>query len=201
MKKVITLTILCLCVAMVSLAMSAQAAQPMTEVHLVKYASDGTTILNETTVNYTWMEKNLPVQGDGITHYYHQGPVFEGDKWDPNETTNFKDKGAVRGTNIKDLCDLVGGMSPGDEVMIHAPDGYHIEFGYANVYEPQPRQGLIVLCWHCSEDIKEIGEREGYPPDYYTGMRLVFFADDSTNPDGDHYFRRFYHRFYFIALF
>lgn len=164
-------------------------ADPTTEVHVIKYAPDGT-VLNETTVTYQWIEENLPVQGDGVTHYYHQGPVFEGDKWDPNETTNFKDKGAVMGTNIKDLCDLVGGMSPGDEVMIHAPDGYHIEFGYTNVYEPQLRQGPIVLCWHCSEDIKEIGERqgEGYPPDYYTGMRLVFFADDSTNPDGKHVF-------------
>jgi hypothetical protein len=43
------------------------------------------------------MEANLPVQGDGATHYYHQGPVFEGDKWDPEETANLKDKGAVMG--------------------------------------------------------------------------------------------------------
>ncbi len=153
-------------------------ADPTTEVHVIKYAEDGT-ILNETTVSYQWMEENLPVYGDGVAHYYHQGPVFEGEKWDKNETKNLKDKGAVKGTDVKDLCDLVGGMSPGDEVMIHASDGYHVEFGYANVYEPQPGQGPIVLCWYCGEDT-EVGERqgEGYPPEYFTGMRLVFFADD-----------------------
>ncbi len=95
----------------------------------------------------------------------------------------------MKGTDIKDLCDLVGGMSPDDEVMVHAPDGYHVEFGYTNVYEPQPRQGPLVLCWYNGDDT-EIGERqgEGYPPDYYTGMRLAFFADNSSNPDGKHVF-------------
>ncbi len=165
-----------------------QAAEPTTEVHVIRYAENGT-ILNETTVTYEWMEGNLPVYGDGVTHYYHQGPVFEGDRWDPNETTNFKDRGAVKGTDIRDLCDLVGGMSPDDEVMVHAPDGYHVEFGYTNVYEPQPRQGPLVLCWYNGDDT-EVGERqgEGYPPDYYTGMRLSFFADNSSNPEGKHVF-------------
>lgn len=168
-------------------ATTVQAVEPTTEVHVVKYAEDGT-ILDETTVTYQWMEANLPIYGDGVTHYYHQGPVFEGDKWDPNETANFKDKGAVKGTNIKDLCDLVGGMSPGDKVMIHSPDGYHVEFGYANIYEPQARQGSIGLCWYNSEDT-EVGERQGkgYPPDYFVGMRLVFFADDHVFGNRDMY--------------
>lgn len=162
-----------------------QAAEPTTSVRVVRYAEDGS-VLNETAVTYQWMEANLPVYGDGVTHYHHQGPVFEGDKWDPNETANFKDRGAVKGTDIMDLCDLVGGMSPGDDVMIHAPDGYHVEFGYTNVYEPQARQGPIVLCWYNGEDT-EVGERQGvgYPPDYYVGMRLVFFADDHVFGDWD----------------
>ncbi|MDI6718624.1 MAG: argininosuccinate synthase [Methanomicrobiales archaeon] len=167
-------------------------AAPTTEVRVVKIAADGETILNETTVSYPWMEANLPVQGDGVTHYYHQGPVFEEDqegRWDPNETTNFKDRGAVKGTDVKDLAELVGGMQPGDEVMIHAVDGYHVEFPYENVYEPQPRQGPIVVCWYNGED-SPIGERDGvgYPPDYFAGMRLVFFADTSTNAEGKHVF-------------
>ena len=85
-----------------------------TEVDVVRYASDGVTILDETTVNYTWMEANLPVLGDGTTHYYHQGPVFVDDanetleqelRWNPEEDTNVqeKDQGAVKGTNLKDL--------------------------------------------------------------------------------------------------
>jgi hypothetical protein len=171
---------------------STACAAPSTAVHVVKYAADGSTVLNETTVTYQWMEANMPVQGDGKTHYYHQGPVFVDDKegqWDVNETTNFKDEGAVKGTDVKDLCNLVGGMHAGDEVMIKAPDGYHVEFGYENVYTPQPRQGPIVVCWYNGEETS-VGERQGvgYPPAYFTGMRLVFFADTSVNSEGKHVF-------------
>ena len=169
----------------------AQAA-PTTGVHIVKYAHDGETVAAEMTVDCFWMEANLPVQGDGSTHYYHQGPVFSDDpeeRWDVNETTNFKDRGAVMGTDIRDLCDLVGGAEPGDEIMVHAVDGYHVEFPYENVYHPQPRQGPIVLTWYNGEDA-EVGERQGtgYVPDFYAGMRLVFFADTSTNAEGLHVF-------------
>jgi hypothetical protein len=167
-------------------------AAPTTTIHVVKYAADGITVLNETSVDYRWMESNLPVQGNGKTHYYHQGPVFVEDKegqWDVNETTNFKDEGAVKGTAVKDLCNLVGGMKPGDEVMIKASDGYHVEFGYENIYNPLSRQGQIVVSWYNGEETT-VGERQGvgYPPDYFAGMRLVFFADTSTNLEGRHVF-------------
>jgi len=167
-------------------------AAPTTEVHVVKYAADGATVLNEMTISYQWMEAHLPVQGDGITHYYHQGPVFVDDKegqWDVNETTNFKDHGAVKGTDVKDLCDLVGGMQPGDEVMIKASDGYHVEFGYENVYNPLPRQGPMVVTWYNGEETS-VGERHGvgYPPEFFSGMRLVFFADTSVNSEEKHVF-------------
>jgi len=167
-------------------------AAPTTAVHVVKYAADETTVLNETTVTYQWMEANLPVQGDGKTHYSHQGPVFVDDKegqWDANETANFKEHGAVKGTDVKDLCNLVGGMQSGDEVMIKAPDGYHVEFGYENVYDPLPRQGPIVVTWYNGEE-NPVGERQGvgYSPEFFTGMRLVFFADTSVNSEGKHVF-------------
>jgi len=167
-------------------------AAPTNSAPVVKIAADGTTVTNETTVDYLWMEANLPALGDVVTHYYHQGPVFAEDKeaqWDLNETTNFKDRGAVKGTNVADLCDLVGGMAPDDEVMIRAGDGYHIEFGYTNVYEPEPRQGPIGICWYNGEDA-DVGERQGvgYPPDYHAGMRLVLFADTSVNAEGKHVF-------------
>ena len=165
---------LCVGIALLSLTLPAQAAT--TEVRVVKYASDEATVLNETTVTYGWMEANLPVQGDGMAHYFHQGPMFgekfENDPWDVNETTNIesRDFGAVKGTDIKDLCELVGGMSPGEKIMIRASDGFRKYFGYANVYDPEPRQGPMVLTWWRADD--------GYIPDYPTGMRLVFFADD-----------------------
>ena len=158
------------------------AASPTTGVHIVKLAADGVTVLNETTVDYRWMEAHLPVQGDGVTHYYHQGPVFTGDPWNPGEDTNVleKDMGAVKGTDLADLCDLVGGMAGEDTVRIRAVDGMSKIFPYQNVYEPEPRQGPIVVTWYRAD--------EGYVPDYYTGMRLVFFADTSTNPNGTHAF-------------
>ena len=86
---------------------SALAAGATTELQIIKYAADGTTVLVEMTVSYEWMEEHLPVHGAGATHYYHQGPVFEGEMWDPSETQNLKDKGAVMGANARDLCDLV----------------------------------------------------------------------------------------------
>ncbi|RZB29299.1 MAG: hypothetical protein AEth_01267 [Candidatus Argoarchaeum ethanivorans] len=158
-----------LCIVILSSAVPVIAAT--TEVNITKYASDDTTILNKTTVTYQWMEANLAVQGDGFVNYSNQGPVFEGDKWDTTETVNLKDKGYVKGTDVKDLCELVGGMSAGDEVKIIASDGFSKCFGYENVYSPQQRQGPMVLCWY----------RDGaHVPDYSDGIQLVFFANDTV---------------------
>ena len=52
---------------------------------VTKLASDGTTVLDTETVDYTWMMNNLPVMGDGTTHYYAQGPVFIDDPDDATE--------------------------------------------------------------------------------------------------------------------
>ncbi|MDD1654035.1 MAG: argininosuccinate synthase [Methanomicrobiales archaeon] len=166
-------------------------AAPTTELTVLAIAPNGT-VIAERTVQYQWMEANLPVLGDGVTHYYQQGPVFTDDKearWDANETTNFKDRGAVKCTDLADLAGLVGGLSPGDDVMVHAADGYHVEFGYPTVATPDPRQGPVGICWYNAEETDQ-GERQGvgYPPDYHVGMRLVFFADTSTNPEGKHVF-------------
>jgi hypothetical protein len=162
-----------------------------TEVHIVRYAVDNVTVINETTVTYQWMEANLPVMGDGTTHYYHQGPVFVDDadtdreeqlRWNAAEDSNVqeKDMGAVKGTDLKDLCNLVGGMSPGDTVKIKAADGFTRIFAYENVYMSSARQGPMVITWYHDVD--------GYVPGYRTAMRLVFFADNSTNPWGIHAF-------------
>ncbi len=152
------------------------------EVHLLRYADDGITLIEEKTVDYRWMENNLPVLGDGKTHYFHQGPVFYGDAWNPTEDTNVqeKDMGAVKGTDLADLCDLVGGMEDGEIVRVKAADGFSKTFPYRNVYEPEARQGPMVVTWYRADD--------GYVPDYREGMRLVFFADTSVNPWGLHIF-------------
>jgi len=140
------LALLCALPQFLGVQRAAAAAGATTSVHLARYGSDGSTVLAGRTVDYRWMEKNLPVQGDGVTHYYHQGPVFEGDIWDPGEAVNLKDKGPVKGTDIRDLCELVGGMSPDDEIMLRAVDGWSTTLAYANVYEPSARQGPL----HCA---------------------------------------------------
>lgn len=203
MKK-LPLILLPICIGLLLITPPILAAGT-TELHIVKYANDGSTSLNETTVDYTWMMNNLEVYGDGVTHYYHQGPIFEDaweaehpnetwdqneDKWNPEEDVNVlgKDLGAVKGTNVKDLCDLVGGMADGDTVEIKAVDGFFKKFPYENVYEPEPRQGPIVVTWY-TKDATESGSESGYVSDGYSnGMRLVFFADTSTNPWGKHVF-------------
>ncbi|HBQ28726.1 MAG TPA: argininosuccinate synthase [Desulfotomaculum sp.] len=163
-------------------------AEPTTAVQLVKYETNKKTVTGEKRVDYRWMEANLPVYGDGKTFYYHQGPVFEGDKWDPGRAKNLKNKGAVKGTALKDLCKLVGGMSPGDEVVIFASDGYQVKLDYQNIYEPPDRQGPVVLCWYNGEEEKA-GEQQGngYVPSYYTGMRLVFMSK-VPNAEGKYVF-------------
>ncbi|TAJ44554.1 argininosuccinate synthase [Methanofollis fontis] len=168
------------------------AAATTTEVHIVRYAQDGTTILNETTVDYRWMETNLPVLGDGMTHYYHQGPTFnESDIWDAGEYQNVetRDFGAVQGTSLSALCDLVGGMNAGDTLRITAEDGFYKNISYETVYGTDPRKGTPGLAWYAGEESFE-GDPQGtgYVPAYYNGLRLIFFADTSSNPWGWHVF-------------
>ena len=160
-----------------------------TSIHIVKYANDGTTILNETTKSYQWLQANLPILGDGTIHYYAQGPVFldnpdplveEQLRWNPGENTNVqeKDQGAVKGTNLKNLCDLVGGMNEGEYLTLRASDGLTKSFAYTNVYQYASRQGPMVITWYRDGQYVDSG--------YADGMKLVFFADTSVNPWGIH---------------
>jgi hypothetical protein len=156
-----------------------------TEIHIVKYANDRSTVLSEKTLTYQQMRDSLPVLGDGTTHYYHQGPVFAtnpDDRWNPKEDTNVqeKDMGAVKGTNLKDLCELVGGMSASDTLVIKASDGMTKDFAYKNVYRYSSREGPIGITWYMDGNYPDSG--------YSDGMRLVWFADGGTNPWGIHAF-------------
>jgi hypothetical protein len=167
-----------------------QAAGSTAEISIVKYAVDGTTIISERTVSYQWMEANLPVYGDGHTQYYHQGPVFEGDMWDPSRTANLKNKGAVMGTSIRDLCELVGGMASEDEVRLVAVDGWSTRFAYQNIYEPLDRQGTIVLCWYKGPDpVSGDIYGAGYPGvEGYNEAIQVVFMSGLKNTDGRYVF-------------
>ena len=165
------------CVAILLLVTPAMATT--TQLHIVKYANDKTTILNETTRTYDWLEANLPVLGDGVSHYYSQGPTFnDTDLWDNAEWQNIVDRdwGAVKGSDLKDICNLVGGMSSGETVKIKASDGFSKTFPYEYIYTPNPRQGPMGITWYRAD--------QGYVSSYADGMRLVMFADAKTNTYG-----------------
>jgi DMSO/TMAO reductase YedYZ molybdopterin-dependent catalytic subunit len=157
---------------------------------VTKYDIDGTTILDQTTLTFEEMEDTLPVQGDGETLYYFQGPTFDpANLWDPDETVNLKNKGAVKGTDIKDLAELVGGAQDGDLIQLKAIDGYNEYFQYDNVYNPAPGQGKMVVAWYTKNagDGTPLYPVGAYVPDYADGMQLIFLAE-TTNASGQHVF-------------
>ncbi|KAF1078714.1 NosD domain-containing protein [Methanogenium sp. MK-MG] len=154
-------------------------------VHIIKYAGDGTTIAGEATVTTRWMERHLTVYGgENGTALHFQGPVFEGawndahpgeayNFWDPEESVNAnpgKINEVVKGTSVRDLCDLAGGASEGNEIKFIATDGYRTSLSYSPIYEPQIRQGEAILAWWTEE--------KGDTPAYSDGPRLFFMADD-----------------------
>jgi len=161
-------------------------ASATTSLTVTKYDAHGIVISTQT-VTYQWMEANLPVQGDGTTRYYAQGPTFTNTNfntvWNPAEDVNVdsRDYGCPKGTDVKDLCNLVGGASAGCTIKIKAADNFAKWFDYEDVYNPEPEQGKMVVCWYNAN----FG---GYVPTYDTGMRLLFFADTSVNPNGWHVF-------------
>jgi DMSO/TMAO reductase YedYZ molybdopterin-dependent catalytic subunit len=147
------------------------------EVRIVKYAEDGVTILDEKTVDYLWMENEsgFDVIGDGKTVYKYEGITNNPDDiWDADETYpgGFKISNAVKGTRIRDLCGLVGGMGAGTEIVFVARDGFETRLPYSSIYtDPsvQARQGDAILAWYADGK---------YVPDYRDGMRLFFTPED-----------------------
>jgi hypothetical protein len=155
------------------------ATAPQTSLTITKYDADGTTVLSTMTVTYAWLEANLAVQGDGTTHYYTEGPTFDpANLWDPDELCpgdSLKDKGALKGTDLADLCTLVGGAAHGDTIKVKASDGYNEIFDYENVYSPVARQGKIVICWW----------KDGsYTGAWSEGMLMAFFTTVGRTSDG-----------------
>jgi hypothetical protein len=180
----------------VFLFMVTVAAMPVsaatTEIVITKLASDDTTVLAEKTVTWQWMKDNLPVFGDGEMVYYTQGPVFEDawtevhpgepyDGWNPTEDVNlvYKDHGEFMGTDVKDLCNLVGGADPDDLVEIKALDGLSKKWPAKYIYTPNPRQGPMVIAWYHGKDTGYVNEK------FREGMRLYFFGE-TTNEQGMH---------------
>jgi len=155
---------------------SFESSQGIPQVRIVKFAEDGVTVLKEVTIDYLQMEKEFEVIGDGKTVYRFEGLTMNPDDlWGEDETYpgGFKIENAVKGTRIRDLCGLVGGMGPGTEIVLVAEDGFEVRLPYSSIY-PDPavleRQGEAILAWWFD------GE---YVPSH-SGMRLFF------TPGGDH---------------
>ena len=53
--------------------------------------------------------------------------------------------GAIKGSNLKDICNLAGGMSEGETVQIKATDNFSKTFAYKNVYLYSSREGPMLL--------------------------------------------------------
>ncbi len=164
-------------------------AAPSTAITITKYTCDGTTVLDQTTVDYVWMEANLAVWGDGVSHYYHQGPTLDpanlldsgiAPEPAPGETVNVdsSDLGAAVGTDVRDLCAQVGGAPAGSRIEIKAVDNFSKSFAADDI---NSMVGIRpVIAWYN-------GTYGGYVPDYSAGMRLIF-VDETTNVDGKHVF-------------
>ena len=193
-KSLLLLAVLLFMVTLAAVPVSAAT----TEITVTKLASDDTTVLAEKTVTWQWMKDNLPVCGDGETVYYNQGPIFEGawekvhpgedyDPWNPTEDVNleYKDHGEFMGTDVKDLCNLVGGADEGDMVTVKASDGMKKTWPAEYILTPNPRQGPMVIAWYHGKDTGPEGDTGYVDKGFDKGMRLYFLTPE-TNEQGVH---------------
>ena len=145
------------------------------KLHIIKYAGDAKTVINETFVDYIYMETNLPVIGDGTTAYKFEGLTLNSSNlWDSEETYpgGFKISNVVKGSRVHDLAELVGGMGSGTTITLVANDGFETTLPYSSIYTNpavQNRQGDAIIAWW--------GDGQ-YVPQYADGMRLFFMPSD-----------------------
>jgi DMSO/TMAO reductase YedYZ molybdopterin-dependent catalytic subunit len=146
------------------------------KVHIVKYGDDGTTIIAEATVDYTQLQEQFPVVGDGQTQYKYQGVTMDPtDIWGVSDETKggYKITNAVKGTRVADLVSLVGGMGEGTDIVFVASDGFKTTLPYTCIFttpDIQARQGDAILAWYADGK---------YVPGYADGMRLFFMPEDT----------------------
>lgn len=106
--------------------------------------------------------------------------VLEGELSFENQFGNFKGKGVYRAVPIRDLVEKVGGMEPGDNLMVYALDGYSQIFAYENVYPEScgwtERQGEMALA---------IEYNNTSVPEWPDGYRIAFFPEDGVYDNED----------------
>ncbi|NLN21607.1 MAG: hypothetical protein GX188_06345 [Syntrophomonadaceae bacterium] len=106
--------------------------------------------------------------------------ILEGELSFENQFGNFKGKGVYRAVPIRDLVEKVGGMEPGDNLMVYALDGYSQIFAYENVYPEScgwtERQGEMALA---------VKYNNTSVPEWPDGYRITFFPEDGVYDNED----------------
>lgn len=96
-----------------------------------------------------------------------------------NAYGNIAGEGHYRGVLVRDLLELVGGMSEGDLLIITAADGYTQEFGFLNAYPDSTwldLQGEMIV----SVELDGV-----MPGDWTDGPRIAMLPDDGLYSNSD----------------
>ena len=106
-------------------------------------------------------------------------PTIESHSSFENQFGNLRGQGSLRSCVKSTLLDCVGGIQPGQTLVVTCSDGYSQEFSYDNVH-PSPEwaeiQGTMLIAY----------EKDGdSPPDWQEGPRLVFAPPDGIYSNDD----------------
>ncbi len=135
-------------------------------------------------VDVDYEEPRIKVISEGEEREFTLGelsllPPVESHSSFENQFGNLRGQGLYVGVPISTLLDHVGGIQPGQTLVVTCSDGYSQEFSYDNVH-PSPEwaeiQGTMLIAY----------EKDGAaPPDWQEGPRLVFAPPDGIYGNDD----------------
>jgi len=106
--------------------------------------------------------------------------VISGQSCFQNIYGNFRGEGTYRGVPVSRLVEAVGGMEPGDQLLVYSGDGYVQAYAYENVYPREAGwygyQGDMILA---------IEYNGTTPPEWEDGYRIVFLPEDGVYDNSD----------------
>jgi len=172
MKKMMKTVLIATLLLIVGGMLVAPVSAVTTEVTTIKYAANNYSYA-ESSATRTWTQMQSSFTNvDSKGPVYMQGPTF-------NTSDPYGDAGENmilyyehNGTYVRNLTDLVGGMSAGDEIAVKASDGMTRYFNYTNVYTPIDRQGQMVLAWWDNQS--------GAVPTYSEGIRFFIYTPPAS---------------------
>jgi|GEM_PF-5321416 len=105
--------------------------------------------------------------------------AVEGDSQYQNQYGNWRGAGTYTGVLISDLVERVGGMEPGDTIVVTSSDGYNTTYSYNNIYNEWPDesvQGDMILAY---------GFNGTVTPGWEDGLRIAFLPEDAAYSNDD----------------